>query len=225
MRKDKEKIFELRKLGKSFSELSKIFSIPKSTLSEWFKDHQWSKELSVSLNKGFKEKNIVRLSFLNKIRGDNLRKIYETAEQEAIEEFEKLKYHPLFIAGLMIYWGEGEKLGTSGVSISNVDPLMIKLFHEFLIRICSIDEQRIATSLFIYPDLVEEVCKSYWKEQAGLKNTRFRKTVTLIGKHKTRKIKYGICKLGCCSAYLKRKIIVWLKIFPESILGENYYMA
>jgi len=38
MRKEKNAAIQLRKEGKSYSEVSKILCIPKSTLSYWFKD-------------------------------------------------------------------------------------------------------------------------------------------------------------------------------------------
>ncbi len=118
MRIDKENAFVLRKQGKSYKEIKAELGVPKSTLSDWFNGQGWSKDLSSKLFEKAKQAHTVRLQELNKIRGENLKKVYEEAIKEALEEFELLKYHPLFIAGLMIYWGEGNKVSKSRCWIS-----------------------------------------------------------------------------------------------------------
>ena len=39
------KAVELRKIGKSYSEIHKLLEIPKSTLSSWFSNKDWSQEV------------------------------------------------------------------------------------------------------------------------------------------------------------------------------------
>src|SRR3989339_890884 len=114
MRKDKENAVKLRKFGKSYNEIKAELGIPKSTLSAWFRDQKWSNEIAQKLLERLKSKSIIRLQQLGRIRGDNLKRLYEEAESEAIEDFDALKFHPLFIAGIVIYWGEGDKVSKNG---------------------------------------------------------------------------------------------------------------
>ena len=167
MRKDKEQAIKLRTEGKSYSEIRKKLGVPRATLSDWFRNNVWSKKLSKRLNIKYLARNKIRLVALNKIRGKNLNRLYEEARQEARKEFQQLKYHPLFIAGVSIYWGEGDKATTSGFRISNVDPLMIKVFRRFLIDVCRVDKKRIRASLLLYPDLDESLCKKFWIEKGS----------------------------------------------------------
>ena len=87
MRKDKEKITRLRSSGKSYSEISRLYSIPKSTLSAWFKDHKWSKDIAQQLIKKSQKRSSIVLRELSIIRGEHLKKLYNQAEIEAKEEF------------------------------------------------------------------------------------------------------------------------------------------
>jgi len=225
MRKDKEEIFKLRKSGKSYHEIQKEMGVPRSTLSEWFGGQNWSKEISRELIMKAKTQHIVRISELNKIRGENLKKLYLEAEEDAKKDFEILKYHPLFIAGLMIYWGEGNKASPNRVGIANTEPKMIRLFLNFLTKVCSMKSSRINSWILIYPDLNEDVCMKYWIDNTGLVKEQFHKTMKIVGKHKTRKLSYGVCTVGVSSAYLKRKIMKWIELLSEDLVRENYMRA
>lgn len=222
MRKDKEKALVLRKSGKSFLEIKKELGVPKSTLSGWFNSQGWSKELSVKLFEKAKNAHIVRLQELNRVRGQNLKKLYGEATKEAIEEFELLKYHPLFIAGLMIYWGEGNKVSKSRCGIANTEPLMIKLFLQFLRNVCGFKNSRIKAWILIYPDIDEKLCKSFWTGKTSLPATSFNKSILISGKQKTHKLSFGVCSVGVSSAYLKCKILKWIELLAKDLVQENY---
>jgi hypothetical protein len=222
MRKDKEEIFRLRKSGKSYQEIHIEMGVPRSTLSEWFGSQNWSKDISRELIKKAQKGHVVRIQELNRVRGENLKKLYQQAEKEAEEDFSTLKYHPLFIAGLMIYWGEGNKASPYRVGIANTEPRMIKLFVHFLRTVCSMDLSKINAWILIYPDLNVDECMKYWVENSGLGKDSFHKTMAIVGKHKTRKLSYGVCSVGVSSAYLKRKIMKWIELLSEDLVQENY---
>jgi len=223
MRKDKEIAIKLRKEGKSYREIKKELSVPLSTLSEWLAPHDWSKNIAVTLAKNSADRGSIHLRKLNDIRGKHLIKVYEDAESEAVEEFEKLKYHPLFIAGIMLYWGEGDKKTKNFVRITNTDPAIIKIFANFLFDICQFDKSRIAVSLLLYPDLVDETCKKYWIENSGLSELHFHKSQVIQGKHKTNRLRYGVCTITISSTYFKRKINIWTQMFTQQLLSPEYY--
>ncbi len=222
MRKDKEKALELRKLGTSYREIHKRLGVPKSTLSDWFRNQGWSKELSVELFEKAKGAHSTRIQALNKVRGENLTKLYQQAEREAIEDFELLKYHPLFVAGLMVYWGEGNKITRGRCTIANTEPLMIELFLKFLKHICGFTSPKVKAWLLLYPDLDESVCKEYWMKNTSLRVGDFDKSIVIQGKHKTRKLSYGVCSVGISSAYLKRKILKWIDMLGQDLVREDY---
>ena len=220
MRKDKEKAVSLRKSGKSYKEIMEQISIPKSTLSGWFRGQNWSNDIALKCVEKSRAGSVARLTMLNAIRGGHLEKAYEKAGQEAIEDYEKLKFHPLFISGIMIYWGEGDKTSKYRVSIANTDPQMIKIFRIFLKNICGTNNPKVW--LLLYPDLDETVCKEFWVKNCGLEYSDFTKSISIKGKSSVRRIHYGVCNIGVSSAYLKNKILKWIELLAEEISQEKY---
>jgi hypothetical protein len=223
MRQDKKKSLKLRGLGKSYSEIKNLLGVPKSTLSTWLGKTHWSNKIRCILAKKASEKNTVRLYKLNKIRGRHLRRLYKEARKEAKEEFEYFKLHPTFISGITIYWGEGDKVSRNLIRVGNIDPLMIRLFVEFLREVCGISKKTIRAYTMIYPDLNPEKCKDFWIKKSGLAAENFNKCVLIKGRHKTKRIPYGVCYVSISSTYLKEKMRIWLNLLPKELLKKNYY--
>lgn len=224
MRGDKQQVLKLRKLGKSYNAIRQEIRIPKSTLSEWLRPHKWSRDIASVLSEKSKEISAIHIRRLNKIRGKHLVRLYRCARTEAYTEFDKLKYHPLFIAGIMIYWGEGDKVSGHGVRIANTDPGMIRLFVNFMIHVCQIPRNRIKAWILLYPDLDEGVCKKFWVKNSGLGDRSFTKCIIIKGRHKTNRVRYGVCNVGISSKYFKNKMLVWLKLLPSQLLNKKYYL-
>ena len=223
MRKDKEEALKLRSTGKSYSEISSLLSVPKSTLSDWFKDHSWSKEIGRKLAVRSQQKSSIVLKELGKIRGKHLRVLYDQATVEAKDDFDSLKYHPLFIAAMMIYWGEGDKLSKNRISIANTEPNMLRVFIYFLKNICGIKSEKIRAWILAYPDMDIDLSKKYWIENTGLLDSNFRKTITIQGKPTKRKLNHGVCTVELSSTYFKIKMLIWLKCFSEALISDDYY--
>jgi hypothetical protein len=217
MRKDKDIAFKLRKSGKSFNQIKLELGIPKSTLSDWFIDQKWSNKIALNLRNKANIGHIIRIKALNKVRGNNLSRLYEEAKKEAVQDYKKLKYHPLFIAGLMIYWGEGNKASRNRCGIANTEPAMIKVFMNFLFNVCGIAKEKTKAWILLYPDLNEKICKDYWIQNTGLKHSDFTKSIIIKGKHKTKKLNYGVCNFGANSVYLKCKILVWINLLAKDL--------
>lgn len=225
MRKDKENAVALRRSGKSYNTILKELKIPKSTLSGWFRDVDWSKELRTRLSKANQTESTKRIRELDKVRGVHLKRAYEEAREEAMHELDSLKYNPLFIAGLMLYWGEGDKLTKSLVSLTNADPKMVKLFIFFLTKICKLPESKIRLHLLLYPDLDDWLSKAYWMRETGMPKENFTKSTVIAGKHKTRRLSFGICIVNVSSTYFKVKMLEWLKSLPDELMKESYYVS
>jgi hypothetical protein len=210
VRNDKYKAIELRRAGKSYKEIRAQLGIPLGTLSGWFSKESWSQEVQFSL-----PQQRISIPELHRIRGLKLDKLYAQAKREAEREYDVYKNSPLFVAGLTAYWGEGDKVSKYWCRLSNVDPGMIRLYIAFLTKVCNIAPARITASLLLYPDLDEEVCIAYWIESTGLPRHRFRKTMVVKGRHKTKKLTYGVCYVVVSSRYLKEKMLVWLRLLGQ----------
>ncbi|MBI2045935.1 MAG: hypothetical protein HYT28_00730 [Parcubacteria group bacterium] len=206
----------MRKLGKTYSQISKDIGIPKGTLSCWFSQCSWSQDIK---NKN-QAKNITiseeRLKKLNDGRKFSLITRYKKAEIEATQEWEKYKKDPFFIAGLMLYWGEGDKsLNNHMVRISNADFGILKIFKMFLLKYCSVKEEKIRAWVLFYENLDETLLKERWGKELQLPFKNFYKSQLIHGRHKKRKLLYGVGNLIIGNKFLKVKILKWIDVASQ----------
>ena len=132
MRNDRHLAIKLRKTGKSYNKICKELGIPKSTMHYWFRDLRWSQRIKKELTKKAEIQATKRLRAVIRAQKKRWKAYRKQYQKEARKEFQTLKSNPLFLAGLMLYWGEGDNNLKYQVRLSNIDSRMIKLFNEFL---------------------------------------------------------------------------------------------
>ena len=216
MRKDKEKAIELRHQNKSYKSISRELGIPLGTLAGWFKNEEWSQEirdkLGTEASLAFPDK-LKRIVAANKKRWADL---HETYRQEAVKEFKKYKNDPLFLAGIMLYWGEGEKQQKSSqVRLSNSEPEMLKIFYLFLTKVLKIHPDKVFSWLLLYPDLIDSVQKNFWSKAPNIPLDNFKKSIYIKGRHPTKRLSYGVCTVVVSSRALKERILKWLELYQS----------
>mgnify|MGYP001605311603 CR=1 FL=1 len=212
----REMATKLRKQGLSYKQIRREIGVPISTLSNWFTNEPWSEELKTRLSAQVSLSNPRTLELLvqaNRTRWKNIHEEYRTA---ASKEFNKYKDAPLFLAGIMLYWGEGEKQPKSSVvRLSNSEPEMIKIFNLFLTRVIKISPEKIHSWLLLYPDLVDSVQKNFWSKATGLSIGQFKKSIYIKGKHPTKRLSYGVCTIFINSRALKERILKWIELYQD----------
>lgn len=143
-------------------------------------------------------------------------------KDEALKEFEKLKNNPLFLTGLAIYWGEGEKANKGRVSVVNSDSTLIKTVAVFFRKCLMIPEEKLRAALFIYEDHDEVKLKDFWSKELGISKTQFIKTQILPSRsnHTKNKMSKGICTLYFSSTEMRVKILKWIELLSNSMGGS-----
>lgn len=221
MRKDKEKAFELRKKGQSYKTISKKLGIPTTTLCGWFKNLDWSRELRDKLASEVSFSSPKKLKMMIKATKQKWAFIHEGYRKEAEQEFNVKKLDPIFIAGVMLYWGEGAKTLKQGVvNLANSDPGMLRLFRRFLKSI-QIPENKIFAKLLLYPDLNDEIQKRFWSKLVGVPLQQFKNSVTITGRHPKRRLSNGVCSILVFDARLLHKLSRWIELYQESTALDN----
>lgn len=209
------KATELRKNGRSYSEIKSELGVAKSTLSDWFNKKPWSDSIKKRLNGKYLPKNRNRIVLMNKSRA--LKKIKRDSRylREANAQYNKMKKVPLFVAGLMIYWGEGEKFATGRIAVINTEAKMIQVMINFITVILKVPKEKIRAGLFVYEDLDAMSVQTYWSDVLDLPRHQFIKTHILVSRKRPGKKKsaYGMCTIYVCSTELKFKIMQWIKLF------------
>lgn len=173
MRKDKLRAIALRKRGYSYNIIGRKLSVPKSTLSAWFSPLAWSNVIKRDLTRRSFERVYPQLRAMARARAAVWAEWRAEARKEAKREFKELAGDPLFIAGVMLYWGEGDKNPVYPVRISNTDPRLLRLFVKFLKKRCGLPKEKMKASLILYPDLNEQVSKKYWSSTTTVPEESF----------------------------------------------------
>lgn len=206
---EKIKAIKLRKNGRSYSEIRKKINVSKSTLSLWLKDVILTATQKKRLYVTLRQKNGYRLAKMNQQKKiENTKKIIQEAKKEASSYYK----NPLFLAGLMLYWAEGDKSDkTENVKFSNSDPLMIKLMMRWFRKICKVPEKKFRICLHIHELHCRKNIEKYWSGITKLPLSQFYKTQvkkTSLGQRRN-KLYNGTCAVSVMSKDLFRKIKGW----------------
>ncbi|MBI2410266.1 MAG: helix-turn-helix domain-containing protein [Candidatus Kerfeldbacteria bacterium] len=213
MRKDKARAIDLRKQGKSYNEISAALHIPKSTLSNWFACVQWSQMTKQHLSIIHRERSRKRMKALTDDIREKRNAAYAKRRNEAKKMYPQYQQDRLFIAGLMLYWGEGDrKLQNGCIRLANSDPDMLLIFHRFLKKYLPTIYKKTKAYLILYPDLEDKAIKTFWSRHIGVSLDKFYKTHYIKGRHASKRLPYGVCTIIIRSREYKEMIDEWLQL-------------
>lgn len=208
LRKDYQKALDLRLQGKTYGEIRKLFDIPKSTLSVWFKKLSLSvsakKVLEIKRRKGF-----LLLGEFNKQRTQGIEEENTAIVGEYVSKVGNLSKRELMLLGAALYWAEGYKNFGDGIrnkkkvyphiSFSNSDPSMIIIFLRFLKEILQISKEKVWARAMLYPGIDPTKAITYWQKVTGLPLKNFRYYIALSrassGKRPKNLLPYGTLQL------------------------------
>ena len=99
---------QLRRSGKSYKAIFRQLNVPISTLASWFQKEPWSIKIRDRLASTESLAYPEKLKRLQETLKHKYNTLHESYRHEAIQEFNGKKADPVFVAGLMLYWGEGD---------------------------------------------------------------------------------------------------------------------
>ncbi len=215
MRKDKNIVFELRKQGKSYRTIQQATGISRSTLSAWFRNIEWSSHIKTVNRDENSTANKVQLERMHIARMKLLDSKYEKAIKEAEEEWLIFKNEPYFMAGLMVYAGEGDKRNRHLIRISNTDFYLHNVFITFVEKYLGKTRENIKFGLIVYPDNDINTCEERWSKEVRISRDNFHKTQVIQGKETKRKLQFGVGMSILSSTVLKKKLMRWLELCAD----------
>ena len=214
----KNKAIQLRKNGKSYSEILKNIPVAKSTLSLWLR--------SVNLTKRQKQK--LTLKKLQACwrggevkRLDRIKRSKKIIEQAATEVGE-MTDRDLWLTGIMLYWAEGSKEKEyspgAGLIFGNSDVKMIRIYLKWLKKCLFVSEDEITFGIYIHENYADSTKKvrEFWSKETGFpissfKNVYFKRN-KLTGNRKNKGLSYnGLLRVMVKrSSNLNRKVTGWI---------------
>ncbi len=212
---EKRKVVELRKEGKSYSEIRKIIRVSKSSLSLWLRDVVLTDEQIT----GLKMKKVRAVEkykkSMRKRRKDRLNGYYRNQIKKWIPLSKREKY----IAGLFLYWGEGNKVSTNTINISNTDPSVIRFAVYWIEKCLRIPEKEIYIKLHLYSDMNVEKETQFWSKTLGINRKRFTRPHIKQSLRKDIDQKgfgHGTCNISAYKTIMKENILMAIRAISDN---------
>jgi len=216
----------LRRGGYSYSEIQKFVSVPKATLSYWFKNIKLSEPQLVRLQKKRNEAIQQGAEVRSKRVNEAITKIEKTSAQD-IKDISKRE---LWLMGVMLYWRErvSDRDVKKGVKFTSSDPYLIRLFLKWLMEVGQLGEADVLCDILIEDDKKlpagrQEKAIQYWSEVTGFPQKIFtriyvQKTKKKRKKRKIKKAEFGLLRIRVkASSMLARQLSGWIKAIQNKI--------
>ncbi|KKU22493.1 MAG: hypothetical protein UX31_C0001G0011 [Candidatus Nomurabacteria bacterium GW2011_GWA1_46_11] len=196
----------LRNGGYSYSEIQKFVSVPKATLSYWFRDL----ELSESQIKRLQEKRSEASRRGTLERSKAVSEAIEKIKASSSVQIGKISRRELWLMGVVLYWrnrnfGDVKK----GVHFSTTDPELARLFLKWLKDIGQLTKKEIALDLFVKGNSKKAI--TFWSTVTGFEEScfgrvyRYRKSTTLATEN-------GMIRMRVkASSMLARQLAGWIE--------------
>lgn len=209
----------LRSLGKSYSQIKRDLYLSKSTLSRWLKNLPLSKEQINNL-RGNSQQRIEKFrNTMRKKREEKLKRYYLDQKDRLLPLTEK----ELFLSGLFLYWGEGNKATRSTVSINNTDPDVLKFTLYWYTKILKIQKKQIKVFVHLYNDMDITKELKFWSSTLNISLRNFDKPYIKKSKKNNLDQKgfgHGTCGLRISDTVVKDNILVALDVISDAY-GKN----
>jgi hypothetical protein len=180
----------LRRRGLSYGEIMELIPVPKGTLAGWCRDIRLSpgqvtaiRERTGSVRGVPRDTQWQRRAEVERIRAD------------AQNEVASLITDPLWLAGTVMYWAEGNKRHRH-FAMTNTDPAVLRLFTAWVRRFLDPNAE-FALSLHLHAGNDEREARQFWRAQLDIPDAPFWKT---HWKHpgtgqRTNRHSAGVCRI------------------------------
>lgn len=211
----KSQAFLLRREGKSYAEICLAIGVPKSTLSDWLKDVEFSKAV--------KQDRLVqaKVAWAKNIREHNAKRHerYVLDKKIQIDNYAattpRITRENLFFLVMGLFWGEGTKKSHWDVRIANSDPDVIRMMLRFFREECGITEEKFSGWVHTHKNLSFDHVADYWVKITGISREKIRVrayvSVASRGLKPKNLLPYGTFHLRAQSPEVMTKIHGWLK--------------
>lgn len=207
-----EQAVAFRKRGFTYSEIAKICAVSRSTVSAWLKDESFSKAIAADNTKKAVLENTKRLALINKARVAERKNRYAEAIKTAETEYRHYRKDPHFMAGLMLYVGEGDNKSKRLIRLANARPEVHRIFISFTRTYLGVSKDQLKFWLLLYPDHDEVKVMKYWCRKTGLSPAQFYKNQVIQGRSAKRTLQFGVGNTIIGNTVLKHKLNRWIEL-------------
>ena len=211
----RKKAIELRRLGYSYTDISKKLGISKTSVLNWVRNVRLTESEKIILHKNLKAKmERGRLNASISIRAGKIFKekiIYETVEKD----FPKLLKDPLFMLGIGLYMAHGLQKSNS-FQFTNSNPSVIKIMIVWIEKYLNISREMAKYRLFLDISHKNQNCEKFWSRIIGIPYDLFQKTIYIGYVNSKRDKEYkGSLEILITKVDILRRVIAWQKLLMQ----------
>lgn len=218
---EREKVLVLRKeqqLG--YATIAKQVKVSKSTLSRWLKEFPLSEERMLELRRDAWGRGEAKRERFRQTMALKRQKREDEIYLLQKKRFDRLSNQELYIAGLMLYAGEGDKKSRGEIAFSNSDAILVRFFSKWLQIFMKIPSDKLHIQLNLYDNMDIHAEENYWKNILSLTHSQ-------LCKSQIRQVKpgsfsyrepsrHGTCKLYFDSTEKKTELMLCIKAFFDT---------
>ena len=220
---EKEIAIKLRRQGFPYNAIRKQLHVSKSSLTLWLRDLHLSESSNKKLLKG---RELSRYTAAQKRRAQREQKTQDLIQQGK-GEFRTMLKNPLFLAGLCLYWAEGDKHKQERVKFTNADENMIEFMMKWFREVCDVPEDKFRISLHLHSLHIAPDARSHWSKITGVPEAQFEKIFVKPTslRHRRNVLYNGTCGIIVHNKALFRRICGWkLGLFEHFGLSPRSLM-
>ena len=209
----------------SYLAIRKELGVSKSTLSYWLREHPLSEKKILELRRvGWGKGEASRERYRNTMRKKHEERVDEIYKEQKTK-FKKISKQSLFVAGLMLYLGEGAKKDSYNITLANTDPTIIQFFIKWMKEFLGIERKYIRPQLHLYENMDIKKETKFWENILGIKEDRFYKTQIRLLRPASFTYKssynHGTCQVNFCNREKKEELMMAIKAFTDLYLKTN----
>lgn len=207
----------------SYSAIKQKLGVPKSTLSYWLRELPLDEDQIKALQRtSWKKGEASRERYRNTMR-QKKQLLEERFYENYSKEFDDLSKEVFFVAGLMLYLGEGDKKVSHRIALSNTDPKLIVFFIHWLEDYFDTKKSEIRIQLHLYENMDLEKEQNFWQNTLGLPDSQFYK-MSVRKLQKTSfsykdSIRHGTCEVYALGVERKIKLSMAIKALVNSYIN------
>jgi transcriptional regulator with XRE-family HTH domain len=207
-----ELALQFRKRGFTLEEIAKICDVSKGTVSKWLKNNTISESVTKQNKKRAGQENAKRLKLMSKTRERERETKYREAVRSAETEYKHYKSSPLFMAGLMLYYTQGDLKNEHQIRLSGTEAKAHKIFIKFATEYLGVSKFDIHFWILLYKGQSEELCMKRWKTTTSLPYSQFYKNQYINTKKTKDTLHNGVGNTIIGNTVLKHKLNRWIEL-------------
>lgn len=164
--------------GKSIKDIARMLGVSKASASMWCRDIRLTEKQIRALHRQMVERSLVgRMMGANANYERRLERL-RSGYRRAARSIGALSDRGRFLAGVALYWAEGNRKGRTSFGFANADPLMIAFFLRWLQDCLGVQKKDLMLRI-----LINRIHRSrgkrvlaYWSRITGVPIAQFRRT-------------------------------------------------